>query len=393
MNEQHGKRTYERMLTLPVEGQHSVFLFGPRGTGKTTWLREHLPSAHIIDLLNVRTYTTLMNNPSELLNHIPSNHTAWVIIDEIQKIPDLLNEVHRLIEHHGIRFILTGSSARSLRRKGVNLLAGRALDFRLHPLTCWELQKDFDYITAIKIGLLPSVYNAQDPSHYLESYMNTYLREEVLQEGLVRDLGGFSRFLEIASFSQGEVVNYSEIARESLSERRLVHSYFDILEDMLIGTRLPVFRRRAKRKLTHNPKFYFFDAGVYRTIRPKGPLDSEEELDGPALETLFLQHLRAINDYKRLGYTFYFWRTANQVEVDFIAYGEHGLLAFEIKRKRRINPKDLKGLRAFKKDYDVAQLYVFYGGKDREYHGDIQVIPFEEGLFDLETILRNDAKP
>jgi predicted AAA+ superfamily ATPase len=237
---------------------------------------------------------------------------------------------------------------------------------------------------------LPSIYSSNDdPRHYLESYITTYLREEVLQEGLVRNIGEFSRFLQIASFSQGEMINYSEIAREASIERRVVTGYFDIVKDLLLSHTLPVFSKKAKRRLVAHSKFYLFDVGVYRAVRPKGPLDRTEEIDGAALETLFLQHLIAINDYYRLGYEFYFWRTSNQVEVDFIAYGERGLLAFEIKRKRTISSKDLTGLKSFGEDYDMAKLYMVYGGDHEEYHGNIIAIPFEKALFQMKTILEN----
>jgi predicted AAA+ superfamily ATPase len=258
----------------------------------------------------------------------------------------------------------------------------------MHPLTCYELGSDFSLELAIKYGLLPSIYQVADPQHYLETYITTYLREEILQEGLLRHLNQFARFLETASFSQGQVVNLSEIARETAIVRRLVSNYFDILEDLLIGYWLPVFSKRAKRRLISHPKFYLFDPGVYRILRPKGFLDSPEEIDGSALETLFLSHLRAVNDYYRLGYKLFFWRTSNNVEVDFIAYGERGLFAFEIKRSRHISRADLNGLKAFTADYKGAKCYLFYGGDHEEYHENIHVIPFEKGLNQLVEILQ-----
>lgn len=381
-------KEYPRLLSLPESGKHSVFLFGPRGTGKTSWIKDHLKNCLYIDLLDMSIYSKFLAEPALLSKHIPEGFKHWVVIDEIQKVPALLNEVHRLIESKHYRFVLTGSSARSLRKKGVNLLAGRAFQYHMHPLTCSELGDDFTLATALKYGLLPFIYSSEDDSeHYLESYIATYIREEVQQEGLIRNIGSFSRFLQVASFSQGETVNYSEIAREAAIERRVVASYFDIVNDLLLSVTLPVFTKRAKRKLVAQSKFYFFDVGVYRSIRPKGPLDMVEEIDGAALETLFLQHLIAINDYYRLGYEFYFWRTSNKVEVDFIAYGEKGLFAFEIKRKSKILSKDLKGLKAFKSDYELAKPFFIYGGDHEEYHGDIQAIPIEKALFKLKDIL------
>ena len=379
---------YRRLLQLPPKGKHSIFLFGPRGTGKTSWIKEHLPSILYIDLLETVTYQTFLANPALLQKRIPEGFTHWIVIDEIQKIPDLLNEVHRLIEQHHYRFLLTGSSARKLRRKGVNLLAGRAFEYHMHPLTCEEMGSDFSLHTALTFGLLPFVYSeGDDPQHYLDSYIATYLREEVQQEALVRNIGEFSRFLQVASFSQGQSINYSEIAREAAIERRVVSSYFELSHDLLLSCTLPVFTKKAKRRMVAQPKFYFFDVGVYRAIRPKGPLDITEEIDGAALETLFLQHLIAFNNYYRLGYEFYYWRTSNQLEVDFIAYGECGLFAFEIKRKRSISSRDLTGLKAFGDDYPMAKLYMVYGGDHDEFSGKINVVPFEKMLFQLKKIL------
>jgi len=301
-----------------------------------------------------------------------------------------MNEVHRLIEHKTLRFILTGSSARKLKRNGVNLLAGRALNYFMHPLTCTELGKDFLLTKALRFGLLPAVIHADDPKHFLETYITTYLREEVLQEGIVRNLGEFTRFLEVASFSQGSPLNITAVAREAMVSRKVAENYFNITEDLLIARRLPVFTKRSKRRLTAHPKFYYFDVGVYRHLRPKGPLDSPEEIDGPGLETLFLQHLLAINDYYRLGYDFYYWQTSNHVEVDFVAYGEKGIFAFEIKRKHKINRSDLSGLLSFQKDYPMAKLFLIYGGKQKEHVGNIEVVPIDFALEKLYEILSRD---
>lgn len=381
-------KIYNRLINIDIRSLNSIFIFGPRGTGKTLWIKTHLHNALYFDLLNTEIYNDFIANPTQLEKRIPKGFDHFIVIDEVQKIPALLNEVHRLIESHGYRFILTGSSARSLKRKGVNLLAGRALNYTMHPLTCYELGADFSLETALQFGLLPSIYHLTDPKHYLETYITNYLREEVLQEGLTRNLGQFARFLETASFSQGNVLNMSEISREVGIERKLVSNYFDILDDLLIGYRLPVFTKRAKRRLVSHPKFFLFDPGIYRIIRPKGPLDSPEEMDGNGLETLFLAHLRAINDYLRLGYQLYFWRTSNGVEVDFIVYGEQGLFAFEIKRTRSISRSDLSGLKAFKSDYPIAKCYLLYGGDHEEFHDNIHAMPFTQGLEQLIHLLK-----
>lgn len=377
---------YSRLIKPPIN--KSFFLFGPRGTGKTTWVKKAFPSALYIDLLEAEIFNDLLANPQRLDNLIPANFNNWIIIDEVQRVPELLHEVHRQIEKNHHRFILTGSSARKLKKKGPNLLAGRALTYHLHPLTVREMGKDFNVEKSIQYGQLPSIYQELDPKKYLESYVQTYLQEEIQQEGLTRNLNAFSRFLETASFSQGSVLNVSEIAREAMIERKVVENYFSILEDLLIGYRLPVFSRRAKRRLISHNKFYFFDVGVYRTLRPKGPLDFPEMIEGAAFETLFFQELMALNDYYNLGYKLYYYRTANGYEVDFVAYGERGMRAFEIKRTNRVNTTILQGLRTFLKDYPRAKGYFVYGGRRKMKEGRIEIWPIEEMLKGLLEILK-----
>jgi predicted AAA+ superfamily ATPase len=332
-------------------------------------------------------YNKFLANPQRLEDAIPANFKNWIIIDEVQKVPALLDEVHRLIEKHHYKFVLTGSSARKLRHGGVNLLAGRALTYHMHPLTALELGQDFDLKKSVLFGGLPGVITGQEPKKILESYIQTYLYQEVQQEGLTRHLESFARFLESASFSQGSQLNMSSVARECGVKRKMVESYFEILDDLLIGFRLQPFTRHAKRKVVSHPKFYFFDAGVFRTIRPCGPLDLNEEIDGPALETLFLQQLRAINDYFDLDYKIYYWRTVDGVEVDFVVYGQNGMHAFEIKRSDRWTESDLAGLKAFGEDYPMAKRHFVYLGNKTEYYKDIRIIPLQAAVFELATLL------
>lgn len=376
---------YSRLIKSPEN--KSFFLFGPRGTGKTTWVKQSFPNAVYIDLLESRLFNDLLADPQRLVNFIPNNFNDWVVIDEVQKIPELLNEVHRLIEKHKYKFILTGSSARKLRRKGPNLLAGRALNYSMHPLTAIELGKDFDLNHSLMFGNLPSVYVESNPKDYLESYIKTYLQEEIQQEGLTKNLGRFSRFLEAASFSQGSVLNISEVSRECAIERKVVENYFTILEDLLLAYKVPIFTKRAKRRLVAHPKFYFFDVGIYRTLRPMGPLDAPEEVEGISFESLLFQELKAINDYYGLGYKIYYWRTSNNLEVDFVLYGERGLKAFEIKRRGRVPSSELRGLKAFLKDYPTAKAYYIYGAERRMSEGDIDIIPLDYALKNLPAIL------
>lgn len=367
---------YQRELAKPLKSLKSFFLFGPRGTGKTTWLKT-MTNVVYLDLLNHSFSRDLMLRPELLEKIIPVDTKKIIIIDEIQKIPALLDEVHRLIEDKKYQFILTGSSARKLRKKGVNLLAGRAITYHLYPLTAIELGNDFSFKKAIRFGMLPSVWTEPDPDAYLKTYVSTYLQEEILQEGLSRSITVFNRFLEVASFSQGSLLNMSEIGRECGVDRKTIENYFNILEELLISYRLPIFTRRAKRKMVKHQKFYYFDTGVYRILRPKGPLDSGDEISGIALETLVLQEIVALNSYHNLGFTVYFWRTNDSKEVDFVLYGKRGLLAIEVKNSKKITERNLAGLRAFKEDYPEAQCYILYGGTRAENWQGIEVLPIE----------------
>jgi uncharacterized protein len=226
-----------------------------------------------------------------------------------------------------------------------------------------------------------------DPRDYLKSYVTTYLREEVQQEGFARNLGAFARFLEAASFSQGAILNVAAVARESAVHAKVAEDYFSILEDLLIAVRLPVFTRRAKRRIIAHPKFYLFDAGVYQTVRPRGPLDAPEEIAGPALETLVLQQLRALNDYRDLGYAFHYWRTAGGDEVDLVLYGERGLVAIEVKMAQHVRSDDLRSLRRFREDYPQAKAFFLYTGTRRRHDAGIEIVPAEQAIRTLDQII------
>lgn len=354
---------FKRLLKKPLKQNYSFFLFGPRGTGKSSWLKSNLPDALYLDLLDQETLFDLLKDPHRIESMVPLGFDNWIIIDEIQKVPPLLNEVHRMIESYRYRFALTASSTRPLKRQGVNLLAGRALYYKMFPLTAVELESSFELEKSLKIGHLPALYDQPiAPKDYLTSYIHTYLQEEVMQESLVCNAGAFARFLEVASFSQGALVNVAEVARECGVERKTVEEYFQIAEDLLLASRLPIFTKRAKRRVVTHPKFYYFDVGVYRTLRPMGPFDSPEEAEGPAMESLVFQELQAINAIFELDFELYFWRTVDQLEVDFVLYGPQGLIAIEVKRSKKIQTDDLKGLKAFQQDYPMAKLYLFYGG-------------------------------
>jgi predicted AAA+ superfamily ATPase len=374
------------MLKVPRRG--SFFLFGPRGVGKTAWLRHQFEGALYFDLLDSEVYTRFLAAPNRLTEHIPAVYSGWVVLDEVQRVPELLNEVHRLIESRKLRFALSGSSARKLRGKGVNLLAGRAVTRHMHPFTAAELGADFDLKRSLRFGCLPLASTSDEPEDYLRSYAATYLREEVQQEGLARNLGAFGRFLEAASFSQGSVLNMAAVARECAVSAKVVEDYFSILEDLLIAVRVPVFAKRARRRIVAHPKFFFFDAGVFQAIRPRGPLDAPEHIHGPALETLFLEQARAVNDYLDLGYRLHYWRTAGGDEVDFVLYGERGLRAFEIKMSQTVRSDDLRGLTRFLEDYPEAEARLLYLGKRSWHERGVDVMPFRDGVERLEQLLR-----
>ncbi len=373
-----------RLFQAPKE---SFFLFGPRGTGKSTWLRQTFPGATCIDLLDQQTFRTYLARPERLVEAVegsPSSRT--IIVDEIQKVPSLLDQVHRIIENAGrqkLQFILTGSSARKLKRSGTDLLAGRAILKTLHPFLAAELGKHFVLARSLELGMLPLVLGSSDPVETLKSYVSLYLREEVQAEGLVRNVGNFARFLEAISFSQASLLNTSEVARECEVNRKTVDGFVEILEDLLLGFRLRVFSRRAQRRLAQHPKFYFSDVGVFRSVRPKGPLDTPGETGGACLEGLVAQHLRAWIAYSQADRALYFWRTKAGLEVDFIVYGEDTFLAIEVKRANKVSGKDVRPLLAFREDYPRAKACLLYGGRQRLKVNGILCLPCEEFLRNL----------
>jgi predicted AAA+ superfamily ATPase len=360
----------------------SFFLFGPRGTGKSTWVKGRFPKAVRLDLLDPPTHTLYAAHP-ERLRALVEGHSGQTtfIIDEVQKVPALLDVVHLLLEENkGGRFVLTGSSARKLKRAGTNLLAGRALRCTMHPFMAAEIGSSFTLAGALKEGLLPVVWRSQDPRQTLSAYIALYIREEVQMEGLVRQIGPFIRFLEAASFSHASLLNVSHVARECLVERKTVQGYLQVLEDLHLSFSLPVFTKRAKRDLISHSKFYYFDAGVFRALRPAGPLDRESEIDGQALEGLVAQHLRAWNAYDGDAHTLHYWHTRWGLEVDFVVYGPREFTAIEVKNSSAVRSEDLRALREFQVDYPEAKLILLYRGKDRLKFGPILCLPCEDFL-------------
>lgn len=372
----------ERYFQAPED---SYFLFGPRGTGKSTWVKGHYKDSIIIDLLEPDTYRVYHSFPERFSEFVLAHpNCKTFIIDEVQKTPELLSVVHQLIEmKKGWKFILTGSSARKLKRAGVDLLAGRAELKFLHPFMASEIHPSFNLTQNLRLGMLPLALESTDPSSVLKTYIALYMREEVHAEGLVRRVDEFGRFLETISFSQASVLNYSNIARDSAVSSKTIESYITILEDLLLSIRLPVFMKKAKRELSTHPKFYYFDAGIYNAIRPRGPLDNVDAINGTALETLIMQHLRAWLSYSKKDGELYFWKTRYGLEVDFIIYGEIGFYALEVKKSNRIRPEDLRSFKAFQKDYPEAKCILLYLGKERLMKNKILCMPVEEFLLNL----------
>lgn len=363
----------------------SFFLFGPRGTGKTTWLRQKLEKAIFIDLLDPEGFRNYSARPERLREVVEGQRPGTtIVIDEIQKVPQLLDVVHQMIEQKsGWRFILTGSSARKLKRADVDLLAGRAVVRTMHPFMAAELGEEFLLKKALTLGMVPLVLDAPNPEEAIGAYLTLYLREEVQMESLVRNIGSFSRFLESISFSHRASLNVSEVARDCQVERKTVEGYISILEDLLLAFRIAVFTKRAKRHLASHPKFYLFDSGVFRAIRPAGPLDAPQEVEGGALEGLVLQHLRAWNAYRGDRCQIYFWRTKSGNEVDFVVYGEDTFCAIEVKNAARVHAKMLKGLLSFKEDYPEALTCLLYRGNERLKIKSILCQPVEDFLKNL----------
>ena len=375
----------EKVVRIFKPVQKSFFLLGPRGTGKSTLIKDSFPDAVYIDLLLPDVFRSYLARPERLRELVMANPDKKVIVvDEVQKVPEILEVVHSLMEEkQGRQFILTGSSARKLKKSGADMLAGRALMRRMHPFIAAELKSRFTLEDAVDQGMIPVVLDSANPMDTLQAYVDLYLREEVQMEGLTRNVGNFTRFLEAVSFSHGSILNISNVARECGVERKVVEGYLHILEDLLLSFRLPVFTRRAKRSTTQHPKFYFFDAGVFNVLRPSGPLDRPEEKRGQALEGLVAQHLRAWIDYRHPAASLYYWRSSAGTEVDFIVYGKNLFLAIEVKNSARVQPRDMKALRTFGEDYPEAKRLLLYRGGEKLLRDGITIQPCQDFLLGL----------
>ncbi len=345
-----------RILQLDKEIGSSIFLFGGRQTGKTTILRQQFPNAIFFDLLNTSVKSRLQRRPVVLYETLKDKPAGTlVIIDEIPEIPELLNEVHRLIVERQLVFILCGSSARKLKRKGHNTLGGRALPVYLYPLVSAEIP-DFDIDRAVTYGMIPSHYLAKNPSRLLSGYINVYLKEEIKEEALVRNLDAFHRFLEVAALTDGEIINNNNIAQECGVHATTVNSYFDILEDTLIGYRIPAYTKVMQRRLVQAPRFYYFDIGIANHLLHRKDLVRGTADYGHAFEHLVVQELVAYLHYTHSEERLSYWRTYTGIEVDVIIGDAR--IAIEIKSAEEIQNKHLKNLKIFAEEHPQSRLIV-----------------------------------
>jgi|SRR5262250_982502 len=341
---------FKRALNLPSPGTTTFFLWGPRQTGKTTLLRGKYPEALWVDLLKADEFRRYLQNPELLREALAARDPIrQVVIDEIQKVPQLLDEVHWLHENRGIRFALCGSSARKVKRGQANLLGGRALRYELHGLTAGEIGGDFDLNRLLNHGYLPSIYQSENPRSLLNSYVADYLKEEVAAEGLVRNLPVYSEFLNMAALADTELVNFSTIARDCGVSSHTIKGYFQILEDTLLGRWLPAYTRRPKRRVIAAPKFYFGDVGVVNHLARRGDLQPGAELYGKAFENWVFHELCARNSYSNAFAKLAYWRLPSGIEVDFIVNDMQ--LAIEAKAAAKVTQDHLKGLREVARDH------------------------------------------
>jgi predicted AAA+ superfamily ATPase len=365
----------KRLVDLNVLlDKKSHFLLGPRQTGKTFLIHRTLKNVRVYDLLDSEIYLALSRNPGRISEELQPQDRI-IVVDEIQRLPELLNEVHRLIETKGVRFLLTGSSARKLRRGGINLLGGRARTKYLHPLTYKELNEHFDLFLAIERGLIPSIYFSDDPRADLQAYAGAYLQQEILAEGATRNIPAFSRFLRVAALCNATIVNFTNVANDAQVARTTVYEYFEILKDTLIIYELPAWRKSKKRKPLASSKYYFFDVGAVAVLQEREFRAGTPEF-GEAFETYLMHELKSYSDYIS-GEQLSYWRSTSGFEVDFII-GDH--TALEIKAKKNLSPKDIKSLRMLAEEGKLKRYICVSMEPRRRKIGNIDILPYKEFL-------------
>lgn len=368
---------FPRKLEKP---QGSAFLLGPRGTGKSTWLAEEFPDAVTYDLLDTSLALRLAREPGLLARELATiDRRRWIVIDEIQKVPDLLDEVHRMIEKEKRRFILSGSSARKLRRGASNLLAGRAVQLEMFPLVSAETRA-VPALDRLPYGMLPLAYEAAKPKRFLEAYAVTYLKEEIQADALTRNIGAFSRFLEVAAIYNAQLTNTSNIAADAQVARQTVQAYFDVLVDTLIGSWLHAWKLKRAAKLVSHPKFYFFDAGVARALSGRIAYPPTKEEMGAIFETYLLHEIRAFLRYTERDYPVFFFRTHDGVEIDVIFESAKGVVAIELKASPTWRSEFDKGFRRIRTEHTSVTCIGVYTGDRRLAHEGTTVYPYAEFL-------------
>jgi predicted AAA+ superfamily ATPase len=372
------KYMFKRALALPSPGSETFFLWGPRQTGKSTLMREEYGDGRWVDLLKADEFRRYVARPELLRQELAADAPGpgcQIVIDEIQKVPALLDEVHWLIENRGNQFALCGSSARKVKRGAANLLGGRAIRYELHGLSAHELGRDFDLDRMLNHGYLPRIYQAGRPTRMLDAYIADYLKEEIAAESLVRDLPTFSNFLDVAAFSDGEIVNFSNIARECGVSSHTTKNHFQILEDTLLGRWLPAFRRRAKRRVIGKPKFYFVDVGVVNRLARRGQILAGSELYGKAFENWVFHELSTFMSYREVDGPLSYWRLASGIEVDFIIGDMQ--VAIEAKSGTRITRDHLRALRSLAEDYSGVdrRIVVCREPRARRTEDGIEILP------------------
>ncbi|MBF0385911.1 MAG: ATP-binding protein [Candidatus Omnitrophica bacterium] len=372
-------RYIPRILDLPAALKNkSIFLFGPRQTGKSTLIGHTLSDCRVYNLLESDTFLKLNRTPQALRQECGPKDKI-IVIDEIQKLPSLLDEVHLLIEGRGIHFLLTGSSARKLRRSGANLLGGRAREKHLFPFSYRELGHQFDLTRALNYGLLPSIYLSDSPEEDLESYSGAYLKTEIADEGATRNIPAFSRFLEVAAICNGQMINYTEIANDAQVPRTTVHEYFQILTDTLLAYELPAWKKSFKRKPISTSKFYFFDVGVARFMQNRKVISPGSKEYGECFETFIFHELKVYSEYKGKGCINY-WRSTSGYEVDFIVNDE---IAIEVKASANISSGDINGLKAIREEHKLKKYMVIcFVDRPRLVDG-INIMPWKMALDNL----------
>ena len=379
-------RDIKRILDIKLPERQSAFLWGPRKTGKTSYLKKHFPNSLIYDFLKTDLFIEMSKNPALLRERIlakDKNVLMYpVILDEVQKVPQILDEVHWLIENKGLRFILCGSSARKLKRGHANLLGGRAWRYEMFPLVTAELKR-IDLLHVLNHGMIPLHYLQGDGyKRSLKAYVQDYLKEEVFAEGLTRNIPAFSKFFDAFGYSHGELTNYSNIARDCGVDSKTVKEYYQILVDTLLAVRIDPFKKRQSRQvITKASKYYLFDVGIAGYLTKRHLEEEKGEGFGKAFEHFLLLEIVAYRSYRERDFEVNFWRTKTGLEVDFVLGG--GKIAIEIKGANRVDKRDMTGLIAFMEGHSPKRSIIVCNEREKRLHGKIEILPWDNFIYEL----------